>query len=732
MASAAYWIGSAADAVFIGASTDAVGSIGVAACSTSTTRAARRCRASRSPTSTPASTSASRARTRRSPKRGAPAAGAVDYFYSLFVDAVARIAASSSEQVLSNMADGRIFIGQQAIQAGLVDGASTLDALVAELASGRYARRARPPVLRPARGAVRTCSMEAWMRAAPVLRRVSKPQPEEEQDDGPERAQGEASRARQGAHRRGLRAGKQDAEGARPSASSPSRRRRCPGTSPDHHAEGRRQDDRPGSRGADLAAEKAKKGGQRSSAARDAPAPAPAAASASGEHAERTPKPPCRSRSARRRSSSATRRSGRVRHGRALHRLAEARGAQGSPNCPRVSPIQTRKNSDEEETLALASPPAWRSPWPWAQAQKRSEARGLQATSAAGVQCRTCLATPVEAVAAPALKVSLVDLEVQASRRVISSDRGAGALFGGGGVSARHDDVGGRPLAQLGARRLQRPRRWSPPTSSTKARRSGTTAPTPTGRSPPATASSALPRRRWTTRPARPARRTCACARKGRVQLPITSFDVTDVGKPVFASDDDTFTLTQSTNSHVGKAVRFVATGTVIVEFDAHRAGAGPRHRAHRQLGRHGERHAGRSRGDLRAGDGGEQLRRPRGEGERAPAPGQGLSGPIPQEKGEKHECTRTGQPRHHRRVLRCPRGGRRRELGAARFQHLRLRPGDRDLQVARPVAGAARVARRPHRQDASARAASRSRTSTSRRRWKCWSPRCGATRPAR
>lgn len=57
---------------------------------------------------------------------------------------------------------------------------------------------------------------------------------------------------------------------------------------------------------------------------------------------------------------------------------------------------------------------------------------------------------------------------------------------------------------------------------------------------------------------------------KGRVQVPITSIDVTDLGKPVFASDDDTFTLTQSTSSHIGKAVRFVATGTVIVEFDAH------------------------------------------------------------------------------------------------------------------------------------------------------------------
>jgi hypothetical protein len=56
---------------------------------------------------------------------------------------------------------------------------------------------------------------------------------------------------------------------------------------------------------------------------------------------------------------------------------------------------------------------------------------------------------------------------------------------------------------------------------------------------------------------------------RGRVQLPISSFDITDVGKPVYASDDDTFTLTQSTSSHIGRAVRFVATGSAVVEFDA-------------------------------------------------------------------------------------------------------------------------------------------------------------------
>jgi len=58
---------------------------------------------------------------------------------------------------------------------------------------------------------------------------------------------------------------------------------------------------------------------------------------------------------------------------------------------------------------------------------------------------------------------------------------------------------------------------------------------------------------------------------RGRVQIPITSFDVTDVDKPVYMTDDDTFSLTQSTNSFVGRAVRFIATGTTMLAFDADR-----------------------------------------------------------------------------------------------------------------------------------------------------------------
>jgi ClpP class serine protease len=59
----------------------------------------------------------------------------VDYVYSLFVDDVAAYRGTTSETVLERMADGRVFRGQQAIDAGLVDGVSTLDALVEQMAT---------------------------------------------------------------------------------------------------------------------------------------------------------------------------------------------------------------------------------------------------------------------------------------------------------------------------------------------------------------------------------------------------------------------------------------------------------------------------------------------------------------------------------------------------------------------------------------------------------------------
>lgn len=57
---------------------------------------------------------------------------------------------------------------------------------------------------------------------------------------------------------------------------------------------------------------------------------------------------------------------------------------------------------------------------------------------------------------------------------------------------------------------------------------------------------------------------------RGKVQLPIASIGITANDRPaVYASDDDTFTLTATSNSLIGYVSRWVETGVAIVEFDA-------------------------------------------------------------------------------------------------------------------------------------------------------------------
>jgi hypothetical protein len=55
---------------------------------------------------------------------------------------------------------------------------------------------------------------------------------------------------------------------------------------------------------------------------------------------------------------------------------------------------------------------------------------------------------------------------------------------------------------------------------------------------------------------------------RGEIQLSIANLAITDIGKAIFASDDNTFVLTQSTNSYIGKVKRFVSTGVGVVAFD--------------------------------------------------------------------------------------------------------------------------------------------------------------------
>ncbi len=149
IASAAYWIGSAANAVYIEGVTDQVGSIGVVATH------------SYDPQMREQRTDIYAGKYKRiaSPDRPLSAEGKaylqeqVDHLYSVFVDAVAQQRGVDADAVLERMADGRVFIGQQAINAGLVDGVATVEAMVDRLATdpSAFARR-RKAVFALARG----------------------------------------------------------------------------------------------------------------------------------------------------------------------------------------------------------------------------------------------------------------------------------------------------------------------------------------------------------------------------------------------------------------------------------------------------------------------------------------------------------------------------------------------------------------------------------------------------
>lgn len=133
MASAGYWFGSAAQRVYIADTTTQVGSIGVVATHIDISQSEQQRGVK--------TTEIFAGQYKRIASQYAPLTEAgrksmqddVDYLYSLFVGAIATQRGVSVDQVLKDMADGRVFIGQQAIDAGLVDGVSTLDELVAML-----------------------------------------------------------------------------------------------------------------------------------------------------------------------------------------------------------------------------------------------------------------------------------------------------------------------------------------------------------------------------------------------------------------------------------------------------------------------------------------------------------------------------------------------------------------------------------------------------------------------
>lgn len=141
MASAAYWIGSAADAIYISGDTADVGSIGVVASHVDFSKYEENLGVK---TTEITAGKYKRIASEHEPlsKEGrAYIQEQVDHIYSAFVDAVAKHRGVSAEEVLERMADGRVFIGRRALDAGLVDGVSTFEELIGKLSAGETMSR---------------------------------------------------------------------------------------------------------------------------------------------------------------------------------------------------------------------------------------------------------------------------------------------------------------------------------------------------------------------------------------------------------------------------------------------------------------------------------------------------------------------------------------------------------------------------------------------------------------
>jgi hypothetical protein len=57
--------------------------------------------------------------------------------------------------------------------------------------------------------------------------------------------------------------------------------------------------------------------------------------------------------------------------------------------------------------------------------------------------------------------------------------------------------------------------------------------------------------------------------KSGEIQLSVTGALITDVGQPVYATDDDTFTFSPVSAAFIGFVKRYVSSGVAVVEFDA-------------------------------------------------------------------------------------------------------------------------------------------------------------------
>lgn len=137
MASAAYWIGAAADQLYLASDTTMVGSIGVVSTHVDVSQAERNVGIK--------TTEIAAGKYKRIASQYAPLTqegyqsiqDLVDQVYTAFVNDVAAFRGRSVDAVLSEMADGKIFLGSKALQVGLADGFAQEQDVLSALQQGR-------------------------------------------------------------------------------------------------------------------------------------------------------------------------------------------------------------------------------------------------------------------------------------------------------------------------------------------------------------------------------------------------------------------------------------------------------------------------------------------------------------------------------------------------------------------------------------------------------------------
>jgi signal peptide peptidase SppA len=132
MASAAYWIGSAADRIYVSGETNEVGSIGVVATHMDISKWEETIGVKYTDITAGKYKRIASMHKPLSDEGAAYIQDQVDTIYGIFVETVADFRGCSVEQILE-AADGKVFMGKAAIENGLVDGMATLNEVINQL-----------------------------------------------------------------------------------------------------------------------------------------------------------------------------------------------------------------------------------------------------------------------------------------------------------------------------------------------------------------------------------------------------------------------------------------------------------------------------------------------------------------------------------------------------------------------------------------------------------------------